>query len=574
MVATTRRDALVTLPRGESQTATLSGAQMVCESLLREGVEVIFGYPGGQIIPLYHALPEYPLKHVLVRHEQAAAHAADGYARATGRVGVCFATSGPGATNLVTGLATAYLDSSPVVAITGQVPTGLLGKHAFQEVDICSITQTITKANFLVTSTAEVGPTIRKAFRVAASGRPGPVLVDLPRDVQQSRGPFLYPEERAAADFRPRLAGDPRQLARTADLLRRAKRPLLLAGQGVSLSCAEQELLRLAEAAHLPVVSTLLGLGTFPGSHPLYFGLIGMHGRTYANRALTQCDLLLAVGTRLGDRTTGKASAFAEQAKVVHVDVDPVELGKNVKVDVPIVGDVRAVLQALLRADVAGEHEEWLGTLAAWRAEGAPRRQRTGGYLLPQAVIAALYRETKGEAIIVTDVGQHQLWAAQHYVYERPRSYLSSGGLGTMGFGLPAALGAKFGRPGTPVWAICGDGSIQMNIQELATLAQEGAAVKVVVFNNGYLGMVRQWQELFYERRYSSTPIAGPDFVRVGEAYGVPARRVEREEEVAEALRWASQVDGPALLEFLIEPEENVYPMVPPGGTLAETMEG
>ncbi|MCL5110396.1 MAG: biosynthetic-type acetolactate synthase large subunit [Chloroflexi bacterium] len=547
---------------------------MVCEALLREGVEVIFGYPGGQIIPLYHVLPEYPLRHVLVRHEQAAAHAADGYARVSGRPGVCFATSGPGATNLVTGLATAYLDSSPVVAVTGQVPTAMLGRSSFQEVDICSIVQSITKGAFLVTDVAEVGPTIRKAFRLARSGRPGPVLVDLPRDVQVAKGNFFYPETPDGDNLRGRLAGDPGQVAKAAALLRRAQRPLLLVGGGVALSGAAAELRRLAEGARLPVVSTLMGLGAFPGSHPLFFGLLGMHGRTYANRALTECDLLLAVGTRLGDRTTGRAAAFGRQATVVHVDVDPAELGKNVHVDVPVVGDVQAVLQSLRAAGPEGEHDGWLATLAAWREAAVPRSSPPGERLQPPAVIEALYHHSQGRAVVVTDVGQHQMWAAQHYVYDRPRSYISSGGLGTMGFGLPAALGAKFGRPQDEVWCVCGDGGLQMNIQEFATLVQEGTAVKVAVLNNGYLGMVRQWQELFYDRRYSSSTIQGPDFVGVARAYGLPARRVTQWEEVPAALKWASETEGPALVEFVVEPEANVYPMVPPGGTLAEVMEG
>jgi acetolactate synthase I/II/III large subunit len=384
----------------------------------------------------------------------------------------------------------------------------------------------------------------------------------------------LYPENPEGEQPRARLAGDPRQLAKAVALLRRARRPLLLVGGGVTLSGAESALRELADSAQLPVVSTLMGLGAFPGSHPLFFGLLGMHGRTYANRALTECDLLLAVGTRLGDRTTGKASAFGQQATVVHVDVDPAELGKNVRVDVPVVGDVRAVLTALLAAGVTSEHADWLKTLAAWRAATPAGAPPQGERLQPPALIEALYRHSQGQAVVVTDVGQHQMWAAQHYVYERPRSYITSGGLGTMGFGLPAALGAQLGRPQDEVWCVCGDGGVQMNIQEFATLVQEGAAVKVAVLNNGYLGMVRQWQELFYERRYSSSTIQGPDFVGVARAYGMPARRISRWHEVPAALQWASETTGPALVEFLVEPEANVYPMVPPGGTLAEVMEG
>jgi len=575
MVATT--ESAVAKATARSELEILSGGQMVCKALVREGVEVVFGYPGGQVIPLYHVLPEFPLRHVLVRHEQAAAHAADGYARATGRVGVCIATSGPGATNLVTGLATAYLDSTPMVAITGQVPTSLLGRNSFQEVDTCGITRPVTKANFLVADVREVATVMREAFRLAQSGRPGPVLVDLPRDVQVARGPFYHVPAGDMRGCRSNLVGNPRQVQQAAALLRTAKRPLLLAGHGAQLAGAHEELRRLAETANVPVVSSLMGLGSFPGSHPLYFGLVGMHGRAYANRALCECDLVVALGTRLGDRTTAKASTFARQAKLVHVDVDPAEIGKNVPADVPIVGDVRGVLRALLGEDLRGEGEErraWLAQLAAWRKEAQPAPRQRRGRVSPQDVIAALHRHTAGQATIVTDVGQHQLWAAQHYTYDRPRSYISSGGLGTMGFGLPAAMGAKIACPEADVWAVCGDGGLQMNIQELATLAQEGTAVRIALLNNGYLGMVRQWQELFYEKRYSSTPLLGPDFVRVAEAYGVPARRVERDEEVAPALAWASAVDGPALLEFVVEREENVFPMVPPGGSLHEVMEG
>ena len=571
MVATTK-------PAGEQsglwpEGAVLNGAQMVWEALVREGVDTVFGYPGGQVIPLYHELPDFPLRHVLVRHEQASAHAADGYARATGRVGVCIATSGPGATNLVTGIATAFLDSSPVVAITGQVATALLGRHSFQEVDTCSITRSITKANFLVTSVADVAPTMREAFRVAQSGRPGPVLVDLPRDVQVARGQFYYtPADPAPAARRKPPAFDAGGDAVTRRPSARSSSPgAACSYPGQRPSCAP-----LAERLGAPVVTTLMGLGSFPGSHPLYFGLAGMHGRAYANRALCECDLLLAVGTRLGDRTTAKTSAFAPQAKVVHVDVDPAELGKNVRADVPVVGDLQSVLAALLQMD-AGDGEAcaaWLARLEAWRAEAVEPAPSRGTALSPREVIGALYRETGGQAVVVTDVGQHQMWAAQHYTYDRPDTYISSGGLGTMGFGLPAALGAKMGRPDADVWAVVGDGGMQMNIQELATVAQEGAAVKIALLNNGYLGMVRQWQELFFDRRYSSTPIVGPDFVAVAAAYGVPARRVERPEEVAPAMAWASACPGPVLLEFVVEPEANVYPIVPPGKTLADCVEG
>ncbi len=573
MVATTRPEATGGM-RPKESLAVLSGAQMVCEALVQEGVEVVFGYPGGQVIPLYHVLPDYPLRHVLVRHEQAAAHAADGYARATGKVGVCIATSGPGATNLVTGIATAYLDSSPVVAITGQVPTSLLGRNSFQEVNICGITKPITKAAFLVSDVRTLGPTLKEAFRLAQSGRPGPVLVDLPRDVLTGRGPFFYSPASESRPGRANLGAGAQQVGRAAALLRAAKRPVILAGRGVELAGAAEELRRVAEAGSIPVATTLMGLGSFPGSHPLSLGLAGMHGTTYANRALCECDLLLAVGTRLGDRTTAKASAFARQATLVHVDIDPAEIGKNVAADLPLVGDVRLVLAALLSEGVAGDRSSWLAEIAHWRAAAPKSARRRRRRVLPQAVIGELYRQTAGAAVIVTDVGQHQLWAAQHYVYERPRTFISSGGLGTMGFGLPAALGAKLGRPEAKVWAVIGDGGMQMNSQELATVAQEGAAVKIALLNNGFLGMVRQWQELFFERRYSASPLLGPDFVQLAAAYGIPARRVQRDEEVAVALAWAEALAGPALVEFVVEPEENVYPMVPPGRTLADVIVG
>jgi acetolactate synthase I/II/III large subunit len=544
----------------------ITGAQMLWESLLSEGVDTIFGYPGGQVIPLYHHLPDYPLRHVLVRHEQAAAHAADGYARATGRTGVCVATSGPGATNLVTGLATAYLDSSPLVAITGQVPTSMLGRNSFQEVNTCGITQDVTKVNYLITNVAEVGPVLRDAFRVARAGKPGPVLVDMPRDVQTARGEFV--PSPGGRDFAS-PADNPQAVRQLAGLLRSAERPLILAGRGVNLAGANSELRRLAEESDTPVVSTLLGLGALPGSHSNFLGLVGMHGRPSANRALCACDLLIIVGTRLGDRTTGNKAGFARQAKIVHVDVDPAEIGKNVGPDLPVVGDAKRLLASLLAEGVKGNRAGWRRQVEQWRVEETQvTPPRNNGWVSPRQVLETLDRQTGGEAFVVTDVGQHQLWAAQYYTYDRPGGFISSGGLGTMGFGLPAAIGAKLGRPQDAVWLVCGDGGFQMNIQELATMVQEGAAVKIALLNNGYLGMVRQWQELFFERRYSSTPLLGPDFVRVVEAYGVPARRVERDEGVAEALRWASEVDGPAFVEFVINPEENVLPMVPPGGSL------
>ena len=574
MVTTSKEKVQPEPHHGARERRVLNGAQMVCEALLHEGVDVLFGYPGGAITPFYHALHDYPLRHVLVRHEQAAAHAADGYARATGKAGVCVATSGPGATNLVSGIATAYLDSSPIIAITGQVPTSMIGKDSFQETDITGITLPITKHNYLVMNVADLPRALKESFHLARTGRPGPVLIDIPKDVQTARAAFHYPSSVELRGYRPSVGGNVRQIRQAAALIRSAERPLILAGRGVGLARATPELLRLAEQGGIPVLSTLLGLGSFPGHHPLYYGLIGMHGFSYANRALSACDLVIAIGTRLSDRTTGKTSVFAEHAKVVHIDVDPAEIGKNIGVDIPIVGDVRHVLEALAQEGSGGARQDWLATLERWREEAAEAPRRHNGHVSPQEAIRELDRQTQGEAIIVTDVGQHQLWAAQNYVYRRPGSFISSGGLGTMGFGLPAALGAKIGRPNEEVWAVCGDGGLQMNIQELATVVQEAAEVKIALLNNGYLGMVRQLQELFHEGRYYGTALLGPDFVKVAEAYGIPARRVERDEEIAAAFQWARSLEGPALVEFVIEPEENVYPIVPAGQGLEDMIEG
>jgi acetolactate synthase-1/2/3 large subunit len=554
----------------------MNGAHMTCEALVREGVEVLFGYPGGAVTPFYDALPDFPqLRHVLVRHEQASAHAADGYARATGKVGVCVATSGPGATNLVTGIATAYLDSSPIIAITGQVPTGQIGKDAFQEIDITGITLPITKHNYLVLNVNEVAHTVKEAFHIARTGRPGPVLVDLPKNVLSAEGRFVYPASVELRGYKPSVHGNARQVRQAASLIRHAKRPVVLVGRGVQLSEAHEALRQLAEEGDIPVLSTLLGLGSFPGSSPLSLGLVGMHGLAHGNRALSASDLVIAIGTRLSDRTTGRTASFASKAKVIQIDVDPAEIGKNIGVDVPIVGDIASVLQAILREGVKGDRGDWATQARRWREEAAAEAPRRGnGHAHPQAVIEGLNRETRGEGIIVTDVGQHQMWAAQYFVHDRPGGFISSGGLGTMGFGLPAALGAKLGRPNDSVWAVVGDGGLQMNIQEMATVVQERAAVKIALMNNGYLGMVRQLQEFFHAGRYSGIQISGPDFCKVAEAYGIPARRVERDEQIAEAYAWASSIDGPALVEFLIEPEENVYPMVPPGQSLEQMIEG
>ena len=552
----------------------MTGAQILCESLVREGVEVMFGILGGVILPFYDTLPQYPqLRHILVRHEQGAAHAADGYARATGKVGVCIATSGPGATNLVTGIANAYLDSVPMVAITGQVARPFIGKDAFQEIDITGITLPITKHNYAVLDAGSLARIVKEAFYLASSGRPGPVLIDLPRDVQVEQAEFHYPSQVNLPGYKPTLQGHSTQIKKAAKLINEAERPLIIAGRGVVISGAYAELKQLAETAQIPVVTTLLGISCFPESHILSLGMLGMHGMAYANLAVDATDVLIAIGMRFDDRATANVSAFAPHARIVHIDIDPAEIGKNVRVDVPIVGDVKTVLDAVNKLVISTEHVNWFRQIDDWRKEHPSIVIRESEGLLPQYVIRQIYEVTKGEAIIVTGVGQNQMWAAQHYWYNKPNSLISSGGLGTMGFELPAAMGAKVGCPDEIVWCVAGDGGFQMTIQELATIVQEKVAVKIAIINNGYLGMVRQWQELFYERRYVATKLSSPDFVKVAEAYGLPGLRVTRKEEVVPAIEQAMEYQGPFLIDFVVEPEENVYPMVPPGASLAEVME-
>jgi len=552
----------------------MTGAQIICESMVREGVEVIFGIIGGAILPLYDTLPQYPqLHHILVRHEQGAAHAAEGYARATGRVGVCMATSGPGATNLVTGIANAYLDSVPMVAITGQVARPFIGKDAFQETDITGITLPITKHNYLVLDVGSLANIVKEAFYLARTGRPGPVLIDLPRDVQMEQVEFNYPSKVDLPGYKPTFQGHPAQIKKAAKLINEAQSSLIIAGRGVIISGAYTELKQLAETAQIPVITTLLGISCFPESHVLSFGMLGMHGMAYANMAVNAADLIIAIGMRFDDRATAKVSAFAPHARIIHIDIDPAEIGKNVRVDVPIVGDVKVVLQELNKLITSAENIDWVRQLDDWRREHPSTVIRDSDKLLPQYVIRQIYEVTQGEAIIVSGVGQNQMWAAQHYWYNKPNSLISAGGLGPMGFELPAAMGAKIGCPGDTVWCIAGDGGFQMTIQELATIVQERVAVKIAIINNGYLGMVRQWQELFYERRYVATPLTGPDFIKIGEAYGLPALRVKRREEVVPAIEQAMKHEGPFILDFMVEPEENVYPMVPPGATLAEVLE-
>jgi len=552
----------------------LKGAQVVCESLMREGVEVIFGYPGGAVIPVYDALVDYPLRHVLVRHEQAAAHAADGYARATGKVGVCFATSGPGATNLVTGIATAYLDSSPLLAITGQVPTAHIGKDAFQEVDVTGITLPITKHNYLVTRAEDLPRVMKEAFHIARTGRPGPVLVDIAKDAQTGEIEFDYPQEVDLPGYRPTVRGHEGQIKQAAQLVSEAQRPVIFSGHGVTLANAQQELRQLAETIHAPVITTLLGIGSFPRTHVLCLGMSGMHGEAYANKAVQGADVLIAVGMRFSDRVTGKLDTFARDAKVIHIDVDPAEIGKNVPVDVPVVGDVKHVLESLNARIEPAEHKEWLATVDAWRQESEQRDilNRETDDLLPPYIIRQIWHANQGDAIMVSDVGQNQMWEAQYYLHDRYRSLITSGGLGTMGFALPAAVGAQVGCPDDEVWVTVGDGGIQMNIQELATVVQEGLPLKIAILNNSYLGMVRQWQELFFGRRYSGTPISSPDYVKLAEAYGLIGMRVTEKDAVVPTLRSAREAEGPVLIEFRVAEEENVYPMVPAGGCISSML--
>ncbi len=551
-----------------------TGAEILCECLIKEGVEVIFGFPGGVLLPLYDTIPRYPqLRHILVRHEQGAAHAADAYARVTGKLGVCLATSGPGATNLVTGIANAYLDSVPVLAITGQVPTHFIGKDAFQEIDITGITVPITKYNQLVLDIGDLAKAVREAAYVAQVGRPGPVLLDIPRDVFQSRMEFSYPEKVDLPGFKPKLFGHPAQVKKASDLINSAERPVIIAGHGINISKAFPELKELAENAQIPVVTTFLGIGCFPESHVLSYGWLGMHGMGYANKAVHNADLLIAVGMRFDDRATGGVSTFAPHARVVHIDIDAAEIGKNIAVDVPIVGDLKNVLQVLNKQLERRDHIGWLTQLDEWRSQHPAMEIRHHEDILPQYIIRQIHEATKGDTIIVTGVGQAQMWAAQYFYYDKPNSFVSSGGLGTMGFELPGAVGAKVGCPHETVWCIAGDGGFQMTVQELATMVQEDLDINIAVFNNGWLGMVRQWQELIYNKRYFGTQLYNPDFVKIAEAYGIKGIKVSKKIDVRPAIHKAMEHKGPFLIEFIVEPEENVYPFVPPGKTIVEFLE-
>ncbi|WP_337529693.1 biosynthetic-type acetolactate synthase large subunit [Desulfovibrio sp.] len=559
----------------------LTGAQILLESLKKEDVDVLFGYPGGAVIDIYDELPRHPeLKHVLVRHEQGAVHAADGYARASGKVGCCLVTSGPGATNTVTGIATAYCDSIPLVVFTGQVPTQLIGNDAFQEVDIVGITRPCTKHNFLVKDVRNLAKTIRQAFYLARSGRPGPVLVDLPKDIMQARTEFVWPEDIFMRSYNPTYKPNLNQLRRTAEELAKARKPIILAGGGVIMANASEVLCELAHELDIPVATTLMGLGAFPANGDLWLGMVGMHGTYAANMSINHADLLVCVGARFDDRVTGRLQDFASHARIVHIDIDPTSIRKNVEVDVPVVGDCRQALEGILEicrakmadTDWSGMHADWLQTVHEWKANH-PLAYNKNGHIKPQQVIETMYSITKGDAIIATEVGQNQMWAAQFYTFTKPRTLLTSGGLGTMGYGFPAAIGAQFAFPDKLVINVAGDGSIQMNIQELATVVQHKIPVKVVILNNGHLGMVRQWQELFYNRNYSHTNMeAQPDFVKLAEAYGAEGYRISKPEELEDVLRKALTSPNPAFIDVMVEREENVYPMVPAGAALDEML--
>ncbi len=550
----------------------LTGAQMIWECLVREGVETVFGYPGGAILPAYDAMLEYPIHHVLVRHEQGATHMADGYARASGRVGVAIATSGPGATNMVTGIATAMLDSSPIVCITGQVGSKLIGSDAFQETDVTGVTLPVTKHNYLVTRAEDIPRTFREAFYIAKSGRPGPVLIDITKDAQQSTAEFDW--EGAAPrlpGYRPDLRALPSEYQRAIELINTAQRPVILAGHGVIISGAMQQLREFAEKTSTPVALTLLGLGGLPASHELNLGMMGMHGEAWVNNAIQEADLLLAFGMRFDDRVTGNLKTYAPFARKIHIEIDPSELNKNVKVDVGLVGDLREVLDELLPVVAKNEHADWLAHIDEMKGDSAVRDIQNlpdSGHLFAAHVINDLWRLTNGEAIVVTDVGQHQMWEAQYWKHEQPRSLITSAGLGTMGFALPAAVGAKFACPDQEVWVIAGDGGFQMTMSELATIAQEKIKINVAIINNGYLGMVRQWQEFFYERRYAATPLFSPDFPKLVEAFGLKGMLVTERSQLQAAVEEARAYPGTVVIEFRVQQEDTVFPMVPAGADL------
>jgi acetolactate synthase-1/2/3 large subunit len=549
-----------------------TGAQIIWECLVHEGVTTVFGYPGGAILPAYDAMLDYPVRHVLVRHEQGATHMADGYARAGGGVGVAMATSGPGATNLVTGIATAMMDSVPMVCITGQVPSKMIGYDAFQETDITGITLPITKHSYLVTRIEDIMPAMKEAFHLAKSGRPGPVLVDITKDAQQAKMDWAWdPSAVKMRGYRPKLTVGRSELTKAVELIKAAKKPVILAGQGILQSGAMAEVKKFAERVNAPVAMTLLGLGAFPASHPLNIGMMGMHGESWVNHAIQEADLLLAFGMRFDDRVTGNIKTYAPHARKIHIDIDPSEINKNVQADAAIVADLREALKELLDAVEPQTHTPWLTYIESMKGDSAVRDIQAlpdNGHLYAPHVINDIWRITEGKAIVVTDVGQHQMWEAQYYHHEEPRTLITSGGLGTMGFGLPAAIGAKMARPDAEVWAIVGDGGFQMTQAELCTAAQEGVKVNIAVINNGYLGMVRQWQQFFYDGRYAATPLRSPDFVKIAEAHGLLGLRVDKRPDLQDVVQRARQAEGTVLIDFRVEQEDSVYPMVPAGADL------
>jgi len=557
----------------------VTGAEILLRVLKEEGVETIFGYPGGAVIDIYDELSRSDLNHILVRHEQGAVHAADGYARATGKVGVCLVTSGPGATNTVTGIASAYSDSIPIVVITGQVPTPLIGNDAFQEVDIVGITRPCTKHNYLVKDVKKLASIVKEAFYIARSGRPGPVLIDIPKDITKEKAGYNVPKEVKLRSYNPTYQPNAKQIQKIVKLLKKAKKPVIFTGGGVILSNAAEELTELARKAKIPVTASLMGLGGFPGTDPLWLGMLGMHGTYRANMSISEADLLLAVGVRFDDRVTGKLDEFAQHAEIVQIDIDPTSIHKNIPVSVPIVGDCKKTLDHLNRLidkekpdDLTKNRETWLDTIEQWK-KTTPLAYKQGKVIKPQYVIDKLYKLTKGDAIVTTEVGQNQMWAAQYYHFNKPGRFITSGGLGCMGFGLPAAIGAQVACPDKTVVNIAGDGSIQMNIQEMATAVQFSLPVKVVILNNGYLGMVRQWQELFYEKRYSWTNMEhAPDFVKLAEAYGAEGLRATKPDEVEQVLSKGLASPRTVIMEFIVEKEESVYPMVPAGAPITKML--
>jgi len=550
-----------------------TGGQIIWESLMHEGVDVVFGITGGAILPTYDDLSkyDYPFHAIVTTHEQGASHMADGFARATGKVGVAMVTSGPGATNLITGLATAYMDSTPVVAITGQVPTSLLGRDGFQESDVFGISMPVTKHNYLITDIRDLPMALKEAFHIARTGRPGPVLVDICKDVQQDSMEFEYPTEVNLPGYHPNQnAPDPASVTRAVRLLNEAEKPLIVVGQGVSIANAESELRQLAELANIPVASSLLGVGVFPATHPLSVSWGGMHGAAHANYAMQECDVMFAIGARLDDRLTGAFATFAPKARIIHVDLDPAEMGKNLTIDTPVVGDALLTLREMLPQIQPSEHPTWLAQIDEWKAESSERdilSQEVDDLIAPQVMRELWHATNEGDCTVVSDVGQHQMWEAQYFLHTKRRSLLTSGGLGTMGYALPAAIGAQVGRPDEEIWVVAGDGGFQMTMPELSTVVQERLPIKIALINNGYLGMVRQWQDIFYNKRYSGTPLFNPDFVKVAEAYGIPARAVTRKEDVYQAIKEAQATDGPFLLDFQVDELTNVFPMVAAGGS-------